>query len=111
MRLTRALGTALALVAALSGYDTAKEDAVRDPSHPERIAPVAMLLRRALHCAGADGEARREGRSLFDGLTIPLSHATMPDAAADYETLAAQGFREVKIKVCGPREGEPAHLV
>lgn len=36
-----------ALVAALSGYDTAKEDAVRDPSHPERIAPVAMLLRRA----------------------------------------------------------------
>lgn len=36
-----------ALVAALSGYDTAKEDAVQDPSHPERIAPVALLLRRA----------------------------------------------------------------
>lgn len=36
-----------ALVAALSGYDTAKEDAVRDPSNPERIAPVATLLRRA----------------------------------------------------------------
>lgn len=36
-----------ALVAALSGYDTAKEDAVQDPSHPDRIAPVALLLRRA----------------------------------------------------------------
>ena len=36
-----------ALVAALSGYDTAKEDAVEDPSHPDRIAPVPLLLRRA----------------------------------------------------------------
>lgn len=36
-----------ALVAALSGYDTAREEAVRDLSHPDRIAPVAMLLRRA----------------------------------------------------------------
>lgn len=36
-----------ALVAALSGYETAELEAVLDPSHPERIAPVAMLLRRA----------------------------------------------------------------
>jgi hypothetical protein len=36
-----------ALVAALSGYETAEVDAVLDPSHPERIAPVALLLRRA----------------------------------------------------------------
>lgn len=36
-----------ALVAALSGYETAGIDAVLDPSHPERIAPVALLLRRA----------------------------------------------------------------
>ncbi len=36
-----------ALVAALSGYETAELDAVLDPSHPERIAPVALLLRRA----------------------------------------------------------------
>lgn len=36
-----------ALVAALSGYETAEVDAVLDPSHPERIAPLALLLRRA----------------------------------------------------------------
>ena len=86
---------------------TEKLPVEKSTHHPR----AALLLRRALYCAGADGEARREGRSLFDGLTIPLSHATLPDAAADYETLAAQGFREVKIKVSGPREGEPAHLV
>ncbi len=36
-----------ALVAALSGYETAEMHAVLDPSHPERIAPVSLLLRRA----------------------------------------------------------------
>ncbi len=36
-----------ALVAALSGYETATLDAVQNPSQPERIAPVAFLLRRA----------------------------------------------------------------
>jgi len=36
-----------ALVAALSGYETAELEAVLNPSQPERIAPVAFLLRRA----------------------------------------------------------------
>jgi hypothetical protein len=36
-----------ALVAALSGYETATVDAVLNPSQSERIAPVAFLLRRA----------------------------------------------------------------
>lgn len=36
-----------ALVAALSGYETAELEAVVNPSQPERIAPVAFLLRRA----------------------------------------------------------------
>lgn len=36
-----------ALVAALSGYETATISAVLNPSQPERIAPVAFLLRRA----------------------------------------------------------------
>lgn len=35
------------LVAALSGYETAELEAVLNPSQPERIAPVAFLLRRA----------------------------------------------------------------
>lgn len=36
-----------ALVAALSGYDTAETAAILHPSQPDRIAPVALLLRRA----------------------------------------------------------------
>jgi len=36
-----------ALVAALSGYETAADDDVVDPSSPERYAPVTLLLRRA----------------------------------------------------------------
>lgn len=36
-----------ALVAALSGYETATSEAILNPSQPDRIAPVALLLRRA----------------------------------------------------------------
>lgn len=36
-----------ALVAALSGYDTAAIEAVQNPSQPERIAAGSLLLRRA----------------------------------------------------------------
>lgn len=36
-----------ALIAALSGYDTARLEDVANPSQPERAAPVALLLRRA----------------------------------------------------------------
>lgn len=36
-----------ALVAALSGYETAADEDVVDPSSPDRYAPVTLLLRRA----------------------------------------------------------------
>ncbi|MFN4023229.1 MAG: hypothetical protein ACK4MQ_00225 [Hyphomonas sp.] len=36
-----------ALIAALSGYDTARLEDIANPSQPERAAPVALLLRRA----------------------------------------------------------------
>lgn len=36
-----------ALVAALSGYDTATLEAVLDPPQDDRVAPVSLLLRRA----------------------------------------------------------------
>lgn len=36
-----------ALVAALSGYDSAVPEAVLSPSQPDRIAPAGFLLRRA----------------------------------------------------------------
>lgn len=36
-----------ALVAALSGYASARQEDVANPSQPERVAPVGLLLRRA----------------------------------------------------------------
>jgi len=41
------IGLQGALVAALSGYETAADADVVDPSSPERYAPVTLLLRRA----------------------------------------------------------------
>lgn len=41
------IGLQGALVAALSGYETAADADVVDPSRPERYAPVTLLLRRA----------------------------------------------------------------
>lgn len=57
------------------------------------------LMARALVCAGLDGAARREGRSLFEGLTVPPSHATVTGAAfVDFAALRAEGFETVKLK-------------
>ena len=63
-------------------------------------APSA-LVQRALECCAMDGRARRAGISLFDGLSVPLSHATLvgfPNLS-DLEALAAGGFEAVKIKI------------
>lgn len=55
------------------------------------------LLGRALEGAAADAAARREGRSLFEGLVVPRSHATVT-GAADFTDLKAEGFTTVKLK-------------
>lgn len=36
-----------ALVTALSGYETARDEDIADPSEPSRMAPITLLLRRA----------------------------------------------------------------
>lgn len=55
------------------------------------------LLERARVCAAADGAARREGRSLFEGLAVRRSHCTIT-GEADFEALRAEGFDTVKLK-------------
>lgn len=55
------------------------------------------LLDRAFECAKADGVARREGRSLFAGLVVPQSHATVI-GKVDFAGLKAEGFSVVKLK-------------
>lgn len=55
------------------------------------------LLERARVCAAADAAARREGRSLFEGLVVPRSHCTVT-GEADFKALRAEGFDTVKLK-------------
>jgi len=56
---------------------------------------------RALKCIELDGEARAKGINLFEGLTVPRSHATLTVSAtpAQVYNLHQRGFRVGKIKV------------
>jgi O-succinylbenzoate synthase len=69
-------------------------DALRDGT-PLRLGE------RALKCIELDGEARANGVSLFEGLTIPRSHATLTVSATPSQVynLHQRGFRVGKIKV------------
>ncbi len=55
----------------------------------------------ALKCMEIDGEARARGVNLFDGLSIPRSHATLTVSATPSQVynLHQRGFRVGKIKV------------
>ena len=68
-----------------------------------RAGRPTTLVKRTLECAAVDGLARRDGRSLFDGLTIPPSHATLPPGsdAPTIQAIIASGFTTVKLKA-GP---------
>lgn len=59
------------------------------------------IVRCALQCAKIDGEAREENKSLFEGLRVPVSHATLPffDESAIADAVG-KGFTHVKVK-CG----------
>lgn len=57
------------------------------------------LIRSALRCAEADGRARREGVSLFDGVDVPLSHATLPMRECSFSDACEAGFDRVKVKM------------
>ncbi len=69
-------------------------DALREGS-PLRLGE------RACKCMEIDGEARAKGVSLFEGLTIPRSHATLTVSATPSQVynLHQRGFRVGKIKV------------
>ena len=56
---------------------------------------TTRLTLQSLRFAAADAAARREGRSLFQGLTVPRSH--WPAAAGE----APEGFDTIKVKMPG----------
>ena len=55
------------------------------------------LGKNAFDCARLDAEARHKGTSLFDGLQVPLSHATV-GANEDLEALVEVGLTKLKLK-------------
>ncbi|MBK1829158.1 hypothetical protein JIN77_00330 [Verrucomicrobiaceae bacterium R5-34] len=67
--------------------------------------------RSALYCAREDGKARREGRSLFDGLEVPLSNATLPLCEKAFDQAIAAGFTIAKVKVGRDPEAEAKFIM
>jgi len=69
------------------------------------------LVRRALRCAEYDAAARNYDESLFEEMTVPASHATLPQA--DHTQIARAvdaGFAIVKLK-CGRHLAQEAALL
>lgn len=60
---------------------------------------VSRQVECALECADVDRRARSLGVSLFDGLDVPLSHATIVGGIERVEVAVAAGFDTVKLKM------------
>ena len=56
---------------------------------------LTPLTRASLHLAELDGDARRRGVSLFEGLTIPLSHWPGNEPPAAFDTVKTKGVLHV----------------
>lgn len=60
---------------------------------------TSPLIRAACACAKADASARLKGVSLFEGLEVPRSHATLPMNGAGFQAAIYAGFDVVKVKL------------
>lgn len=94
------LATALeaGLVAALSGYESAGEGDIADPSQPERVAPVSLLLRRARSAEYLNPPERLElsGRVLRQIETVVTArNAALHGAGMLVETPENDAFHSV----------------
>ncbi len=60
---------------------------------------ISRQVRSALECAEVDREARLSGVSLFDGLEVPDSHATIVGGLDRVGEAVAEGYDTVKLKM------------
>jgi O-succinylbenzoate synthase len=70
----------------------------------EQLARLARgettpLTKASLEFASLDAAARRDGRSLFDGLTIPPSHWPGPDPPPDFDTVKLKSIDDIPDRV------------
>ncbi|MEI7955678.1 MAG: hypothetical protein WCJ66_10965 [Verrucomicrobiota bacterium] len=69
------------------------------------------LVRRALRCTEYDAAARSHEESLFEEMTVPASHATLPQADnAQIARAVDAGFAVIKLK-CGRQLAQEAALL
>jgi hypothetical protein len=100
------IGLQGALVAALSGYETAADADVVDPSSPDRYAPVTLLLRRARSTDYLNGPERVE----ISGSTVNQIERLLTYRNAVVHGLGA-GDAEGVAKGCRKVLGVLRHLV
>lgn len=78
-----------------------------DPELEECLSDLAgerksRLVQRTMACVAADAAAREEGCSLFVGLEVPESHATLPGLSEEgVSEVMERGFARVKVKSHG----------
>lgn len=75
-----------------------------DATLDEQLALLARgetttLTRASLHLAAIDGAARVRGVSLFDGLTIPLSHWPGADPPSEFDTAKIKDISRIPSNV------------
>lgn len=68
------------------------------------------IVGAAVRCAMEDGSARKQGVSLFDGVTVPESHATIAGGMEEIAQAVSAGFKVVKMKAGRDRAREVAIL-
>jgi len=94
-----------ALIRADGGYaDVHPWPELGDAPLDEQLAMLARgettpLTDASLHFASVDARARREGRSLFAGLTIPPSHWPGPDPPEAFDTVKLKSIDRIPDRV------------
>ncbi len=63
------------------------------------VGRMSRQIKCAIECADADRSARLKGVSLFSGLDVPLSHATIVGGIEKVELAVEAGFDTVKLKM------------
>ena len=75
--------------------DPSLEEVIDDLRHRRLFRP---MVRSAVKSAMVDGAARRDGVSLFDGVNVPRSHATIVGGREKIDEALAAGFDVLKMK-------------
>lgn len=75
--------------------DPSIHEVIEDLKYRRLFRPI---VRAAVKCAMVDGTARRNGVSVFDGIQVPRSHATIVGGREKLDEAISAGFDVLKLK-------------